>query len=179
MVSRRSKKFASGKPQYFLLEILEPNPPYDEMEGLEYHPTFIPTPALLRLPNEILDRIASYLVPFTVVHTMEGTSLARRAKSLDMSQDMRECRYMAQSLAHKQYLWELSALVCLALVCRRFRWIVERILYRDISLPIPPLDRYLGFFQYSVSSAVRLTRTLINRPDLAALVRSLKLWIFD
>ena len=179
MAACRYRKFASGKLQYLPLRIPRPNPPYDEMEGLVYHLAVTPTQALLRLPNEILDQIASNLVPSTVVHTMEGTSLARLAKSIHIPQGMYACRYMAQSSAHRQYLWELSALVCLALVCQRFRWIVERILYRDISLPTPPLDKSLGFFQYPISSVVRLTRTLIYRPDLAALIRSLKLWIFD
>lgn len=77
MALYRTKSVASSKSQYLPVDIPKPNLPYGGMEGLEYHPTFTPTPALLRLPNQVLDQVAPYLVPSTVVHKMEGTSLAR------------------------------------------------------------------------------------------------------
>ena len=70
-------------------------------------------------------------------------------------------------------------LVNLALDCRRFRPVVEGILYRDISLPTPPLDKGLCLFQYPISSTARLARTLTNRLDLAARIKSLSLWFLD
>lgn len=179
MALYRPQSVASGKSRHFPVNVSESDPPYDEMEGLEYHSTFTPTPALLWLPNEVLDQVASCLVPSTVVHTMEGTSLARGSRWLDATQPEPVYRCVMQSSAHKKYLWELSALVNLALVCRRFRPIAERILYRDISLPTPPLDKDLGLFQYPISSTARLARTLTNRPDLAAHTKSLRLWFLD
>ncbi|KAK1917907.1 hypothetical protein P3342_000625 [Pyrenophora teres f. teres] len=177
MAPSRLRNVTSGKPKFSPLEIAKSSSPNDGMEGVKYYPAIPQIPDLLQLPNELLDRISSHLVPSTVVHTLEGTSVGR-CPSLDPP-GTSAGRYILQSSAHKEYIQELSALVNLALVCRRFRPIVERILYRDISLPTPPLYKLIGFFQYPISSTARLTRTLIHRPDLAARIKSLRIWILD
>ncbi|KAI0576620.1 hypothetical protein TUN199_05395 [Pyrenophora tritici-repentis] len=177
MAPSRSRNRRSDIPESSLLEIVKSSSPVNEMEGIKYHPAISQAPEMLQLPNELLETIASHLVPSTVVHTLEGTSVGRYSSLV--RQGTRNGRYMLQSWPHIKYLREFSALLNLALVCRRFSSIVERVLYRDISLPTPSLHKVIGFFQYPTSSTARLTRTLIHRPDLAARIKSLRMWIPD
>lgn len=79
-----------------------------------------------------------------------------------------------------QYMREVSNLRNTAMTCTRLLPIVERVLYRDIRLPLRRLHycRPGGNF-YPHSLTCLLTRTLFKRPDLAARVVSLEIWFLD
>lgn len=131
-------------------------------------------PTIRQLPTEILHHIASFLVPDTTLHVMEGMGI-----SFAEGMPPRTAYRRRRSAVQKRFACELSALRHFALVCRRFRAVAERILYRDICLPEPSLAKVFGLFQYPVSSVPYLARTLMERPDLAAHTVSLKVWIGD
>lgn len=127
-------------------------------------------PPIMRLPNEMLHHIASFLVPHTTVNVMEGVGTS----VLDVHPDV-TCYYSAKSSIQRASIRELSDLRNCVLVSRHFRLIVEGILYRKVCLPQPSSASAFGLLQYPVSSVPYLTRTLLERPDLATHTTSLKI----
>ena len=140
-----------------------------EIDETENSVTLVPT--ILRLPNELLDLIAFFVMPSVTVHVMEGTGLGKKlARSTYVS---------GRSPSSRTLVTERLYLRNLALVCRRFPPIVERWMYQHIVLPQPPAGQVWGFFSYPSTSLPYLVRTLFDRPDLAARVKSLDIWLCD
>jgi hypothetical protein len=131
-------------------------------------------PAILRLPNELLDRIASFLVPSTDPKVMEGMGVCIAPKP-----HVLPAVISAKCPAAEGFQRELSNLRNVALVCRHFRLIVERILYEHICLPQPAMGSAFGLYQYPASTLPYFVRTMFDRPGLAARIDSLKVWIRD
>lgn len=59
------------------------------------------------------------------------------------------------------------------------RPIAERMLYEDIQLPMPARYSLSANGTYAVSLSALLARTLFDRPDLAARIARIELWLVD
>tara|TARA_R110002003_G_scaffold124_15_gene11322 strand:+ start:11652 stop:13286 length:1635 start_codon:yes stop_codon:yes gene_type:complete len=129
------------------------------------------TPAILQLPNEILDAIASLLTDPQRLQVMEGIGLTTTLRPLIF--------HWPRSSIAARFTHGRRDLCRLALVCRRFHQIAERLLYVHISLPHPEGAGTTGLFRYPWIALPYLVRTLLERPDLAARITSLDLWIRD
>ncbi|KAF1354089.1 hypothetical protein EJ07DRAFT_134259, partial [Lizonia empirigonia] len=128
---------------------------------------------ILRLPNELLEQIVKFLRPSTTMHVLAGAGFSF------VSSDFKRSRH-GDTPETLQYVSEVSNLRNVAMTCTRLLPIVERVLYRDIRLPLRAL-RYChpDGIRYPYSLTCLLARTLFKRTDLAARVVSLEIWFQD
>jgi hypothetical protein len=131
-----------------------------------------PVPPMLRLPDELLEQIAIYVVSKAEVQVMEGTGF------LAVRQHRRTIMTYIGGLSDvsKRLFQDQADARSLILTCRRFRRIAEPMIYEHISLPQHVSNIYLP---YARSALPNLVRTLITRPDLAWRTRTLDLWMQD
>ncbi|KAF2822826.1 hypothetical protein CC86DRAFT_469462 [Ophiobolus disseminans] len=129
-------------------------------------------PAIFHLPNEMLDAVASFLVP-EEVFALEGLGITFIPSTPGYS-----CG-SGRSASSQQLFNNRYDLRSLALVCRRLRPVAERLLYAHISLPQPPLNDRHRFLPYPLTPLPFLVRTLFDRPELASCVTTLHLWLRD
>ncbi|ORX93284.1 hypothetical protein BCR34DRAFT_240366 [Clohesyomyces aquaticus] len=122
--------------------------------------------SLLALPNELLCRIISFLKPTVVIHSEEGAGVLLGNDEIAIS---------GLSKPVLMHLAALSDLRSLALVCKRFVHIVEDSMYKSVSLPQHRYGTFTG--HYLASRVPFFLRTILRRPELAAKVETLRLWV--
>ena len=122
---------------------------------------------LSMLPNELLHQIVGYLTPIEGIAREDGCELSAEDLYAGLKPD--PCRRRARAT-------QLGVLSDLALTCKRLLPVVQEALYLSVSLPQP---------QYGLSSNTRhhspLTNflyTVIGRPDLAARVQKIAVWLW-
>jgi hypothetical protein len=137
--------------------IAQPNPPLAAPKAVGDN-----NPKLLKLPNELLLKIAGYLAP---------TSGLRR----DQGYGSRVVTWNTTE-ARQYHASAVQALICLGLTCGRLLPIAQDILYREVSLPQPFRSQLPG--TPTPSFLPCFLRTILQRPDLGAHVRKLAVWIW-
>ncbi|KAH7091613.1 hypothetical protein FB567DRAFT_617275 [Paraphoma chrysanthemicola] len=146
---------------------------------------------LLSLPNELLYQIVSYLVPthesipqaYGFSAFSSGSYIPECVASLedsDESDDDDDSEIprdsIAGPIARNAHADAIGLLLDLAPVGKKLAPVVQEVLYVHVSLPQPrdapsPDTRY-------TSSISRFLQTIINRPDLAARVKQVSVWIY-
>jgi len=131
------------------------------------------TANMLDLPNEILDMIAAYVIPNHTIEVMEGIPrlALREPKSPNVFFESGE------SSAARVWSMSMQDARNFALVCRRFKPVMERWMYNHISVLE---DFYCDCCnQYPRTALPNLVRTLMARPDLARRCVRLDTWMRD
>jgi hypothetical protein len=127
---------------------------------------------LIQLPNEILELIVCYIVPDVEFGVMEGSGYLGQRQPASQ-----KIAWVAGLSPGAQQVWdEREDTRNLAMTCRRFPPIVERLMYKHISLPQTPICTCCAYPQ---SALPYLVRTLVERPDLARRVQTLDVWMRD
>ena len=125
---------------------------------------------LLSLPNELLLEIASHLAPTVSIAKDEGFGHGYRQEFTTLGRDATSVR--------EEYASELQVLLHLSLTCKALVRIAQDILYRNVSLLGPRRGSLSDKPALAPSPLSYFLRTLLQRPDLAAYVHSLSVWMW-
>ena len=123
---------------------------------------------LLKLPNELILDIAGYVTPTASVAKDQGYGHGYKHEIPWIESDTTQAR--------EKYASETRDLLNLSLTCKIFTPITQNVLCRNVSLLQPQQVSMSGL--PSPSPLALFLRTMLERPDLAARVRSLLVWIW-
>jgi hypothetical protein len=124
---------------------------------------------LLKLPNELLLKIAGYLAPASGLRKSEGYETLYK-------QDAEGGTARNTTLARQTHAAEVGALIHLGLSCKRLVSIAQDIMYQEVVLPQPYWTLLPG--KLAPSPLTYFLRTMLQRPELRVRVSKLAVWVW-
>jgi hypothetical protein len=124
---------------------------------------------LLKLPNELLLKIAGYLAPTSGLRKNQGYGTLYKEEAEGGTA-------WNTTLALQTHAAEVRALIHLGLTCKRLVSIAQDIMYQEVVLPQPCRTQLPG--KLAPSSLMCFLRTMLKRPEFGARVSKLAVWVW-